>query len=611
MMRASLRACSLLAALVPAACFIANPLQPYEPPIEICGNAIDDDGDGLADCDQPRCATRPECAESGVKCRDGIDNDLDDVIDCAEPACERTLECFMTAELRMACPLPEKGRELIEPFSDGLDRWIARPEINPPFLDQDTVVFAGAPAGRPSLTLRETVRFGATHPLWLAFLLEMSRVSQSTFFVAQFVHEETGRAVLALRVTPLLDGRFQLECTHHGRTTLSGPLERFAWITLAVDAQGMAVAKLGDELGCVAGPLEPLEVETRFELWGPFEGTARVNELELSVAPQASPCIGVGEPVLAPGFCVDEAIGSPNIGFGRVTNVPGGFALLERVMTSTTGDDSAPILARRDAGATAWEVTPIELDMNFDLKAAALTFDAFDRELELWHARTKVTFSIDDPASLTRSETVTLHTRSGVELGQLLIAAARLPTGTYVGVFAKVQSLGDRPAHPGFRELTTAHSADGVEWIGGETALAATDWESGGFLPAASLSWTGDFLLLAYTAETFPYPPAIGLAASRDGVVWQRHPANPILRHTHDAYLVPNAMLLELPSTPAALTARSPLIVWFTVEPEREESIFQSGYWCTDPTKRTIGAPFLSARPWPFTTRVQLSLARP
>src|SRR5687767_2657004 len=134
MIRASLRACSLLAALVPAACFIANPVQPYEPPIEICGNAIDDDGDGLADCDQPRCATTPECAESGAKCRDRIDNDLDDVIDCAERACERTLECFMTAELRMACPLPEKGRVLIEPFSDGLDRWIARPEINPPFL---------------------------------------------------------------------------------------------------------------------------------------------------------------------------------------------------------------------------------------------------------------------------------------------------------------------------------------------------------------------------------------------------------------------------------------------------------------------------------------------
>ncbi len=45
-----------------------------------CTNAVDDDGDGKTDCDDPDCAVK--C--NGVKdtCTDGIDNDNDKLIDC-------------------------------------------------------------------------------------------------------------------------------------------------------------------------------------------------------------------------------------------------------------------------------------------------------------------------------------------------------------------------------------------------------------------------------------------------------------------------------------------------------------------------------------------------
>ena len=46
-----------------------------EPPIEICGNGIDDDGDGFIDYDDF------DCTETGDECSNGIDDDGDGFID--------------------------------------------------------------------------------------------------------------------------------------------------------------------------------------------------------------------------------------------------------------------------------------------------------------------------------------------------------------------------------------------------------------------------------------------------------------------------------------------------------------------------------------------------
>ncbi|MFO0795797.1 MAG: Ig-like domain-containing protein, partial [Candidatus Brocadiaceae bacterium] len=54
------------------------------PDKEICGNGIDDDGDGLIDCDDPDCFSQ-NCQEI---CDDGLDNDGDGFVDCADTDCE-------------------------------------------------------------------------------------------------------------------------------------------------------------------------------------------------------------------------------------------------------------------------------------------------------------------------------------------------------------------------------------------------------------------------------------------------------------------------------------------------------------------------------------------
>jgi hypothetical protein len=59
--------------------------------VEDCGNGVDDDEDGLVDCDDPGCGTSPLCKE--LACADGIDNDGDGATDCADPDCAATFLC--------------------------------------------------------------------------------------------------------------------------------------------------------------------------------------------------------------------------------------------------------------------------------------------------------------------------------------------------------------------------------------------------------------------------------------------------------------------------------------------------------------------------------------
>ena len=76
----------------------------------VCGDAIDNDGNGLADCADPQCAGRAcdpsgrACDESGVcacpggatieeTCDDGLDDDCDGLVDCDDPDCPRVWCC--------------------------------------------------------------------------------------------------------------------------------------------------------------------------------------------------------------------------------------------------------------------------------------------------------------------------------------------------------------------------------------------------------------------------------------------------------------------------------------------------------------------------------------
>lgn len=88
--RAWLTSVLALGSLLGSGCSL---LDPYPPVVAetgaLCGNRIDDDFDGLFDCDDVvGCAASPACAEVGEgACTDGRDNDRDGHTDCDDPGC--------------------------------------------------------------------------------------------------------------------------------------------------------------------------------------------------------------------------------------------------------------------------------------------------------------------------------------------------------------------------------------------------------------------------------------------------------------------------------------------------------------------------------------------
>lgn len=56
--------------------------------IEICTDGVDNNNNGLSDCDDPSCFGVGNCQTPATEiCNDGLDNDNNGVIDCSDPAC--------------------------------------------------------------------------------------------------------------------------------------------------------------------------------------------------------------------------------------------------------------------------------------------------------------------------------------------------------------------------------------------------------------------------------------------------------------------------------------------------------------------------------------------
>ncbi|MCA8960904.1 MAG: hypothetical protein KDC38_10350, partial [Planctomycetes bacterium] len=61
---------------------------------EICDDGVDNDADGAIDCADSECVADPICIEEGeIECGDGLDNDGDGLVDCDDPGCDGTLVC--------------------------------------------------------------------------------------------------------------------------------------------------------------------------------------------------------------------------------------------------------------------------------------------------------------------------------------------------------------------------------------------------------------------------------------------------------------------------------------------------------------------------------------
>lgn len=63
--------------------FMTENCMPPPPPPEICDNGIDDDNNGLTDCDDPACSGFPGCDPIEI-CNNGIDDDGDGLVDQAD-----------------------------------------------------------------------------------------------------------------------------------------------------------------------------------------------------------------------------------------------------------------------------------------------------------------------------------------------------------------------------------------------------------------------------------------------------------------------------------------------------------------------------------------------
>ena len=67
-------------------------VEVFDPLVELCDDSIDDDGDGLVDCDDPDCFSSNLCLPE-TACHDGQDNDVDGHVDCADPDCVPSAAC--------------------------------------------------------------------------------------------------------------------------------------------------------------------------------------------------------------------------------------------------------------------------------------------------------------------------------------------------------------------------------------------------------------------------------------------------------------------------------------------------------------------------------------
>jgi hypothetical protein len=87
-----LLSCILLLTL--AGCDSDSGYQWPPPPLGselLCSNGLDDDADGLTDCEDPDCMGDPACTDE--ICDDGVDNDADTLVDCDDPDCAGDPAC--------------------------------------------------------------------------------------------------------------------------------------------------------------------------------------------------------------------------------------------------------------------------------------------------------------------------------------------------------------------------------------------------------------------------------------------------------------------------------------------------------------------------------------
>ena len=81
--------------------------------VEICNDSIDNDGNGLIDCNDPECSGTTSCPTvANEVCNDSLDNDNNGLTDCSDPVCIGVGTC--------ESPLAEVCNDQLDNNGDGL-----------------------------------------------------------------------------------------------------------------------------------------------------------------------------------------------------------------------------------------------------------------------------------------------------------------------------------------------------------------------------------------------------------------------------------------------------------------------------------------------------------
>jgi len=81
-------------------CAMDEACLPNKLDVEQCANGLDDDGDGATDCQDPDCATNADCLPQGPGpeiCGNGLDDDNNGAVDCQDPDCATNPACAQGA----------------------------------------------------------------------------------------------------------------------------------------------------------------------------------------------------------------------------------------------------------------------------------------------------------------------------------------------------------------------------------------------------------------------------------------------------------------------------------------------------------------------------------
>lgn len=534
----------LLGSLVWGCSILNAPDERLLPPLqEICDNGGDDDSDGRVDCEDPDCLSSFACFHRIPLQRD--------------PPCAplRSGEEF-SFDFEGSAPYTVENLSGVGSAQIVSDGQTKRMRLNSARMTMTSSVVIGARVPF-SFTAQGGVFNAMTNPNGCTIgmsLVEATPAGERT--------EEL--FVVSAQYKPL-EGTLSYRCAYRETPLQAQPGEDPAQIRyeagapidlkLALSAEGELVAEAGGVAVCktTLNEIEPA-VRLSFSSINTAVGECGLflQGVQGTIAPEEPPpeCDGLRRPVLPDGQCRPQP---PNFEF-RVDSSTGRVAGYESRPDQTdffmlalggTGNQLGLSLValNRQRRWTPQNTESFQLEGRGEAFAlSALMYNEQLEQMQAWVV-------IDDLAQLFKAppqaptgpwlegELLSIQQASDYPFETFRPEAVAIHPEGYIG-FAALPLPGERPPGPDdpyrSRAIFAATSRDGVRWTPkGSPVLERgepRDWDGKGVLDPA-VHWNGRFYVMAYTADPFgaSASPRVGLATSRDGMVWRKHAQNPIV----------------------------------------------------------------------------------